>query len=115
MLSDEQIFDALPGGVLDCLSDPWDEGAGDGDDYRSIQTDVLRVARAVEAEVRKDDEALIRQLVEALEHIHRCIPMGGFAQIHWGSSTFEQTAQAAEDGRARPSAAAHGLPPDAHD
>ena len=93
-------------------------------------------ARAIEAEVRKDDEAeleaiksdlndymaaanaeanlatelleqrtqdtaLILQLVEALEHTHRCIPMGGFAQIHWGSSTFEQIVQAAEAGRAR--------------
>ena len=31
---------------------------------------VVRVCRAVEAEVRKQDEALIRQLVEALEY-HR--------------------------------------------
>lgn len=30
----------------------------------------LEFARAIEAEVRKDDEALIRQLVEALEY-HR--------------------------------------------
>ena len=29
-------------------------------------------------------------LLEALEHIMRCIPMGGFAQIHHGSSTWEQ-------------------------
>lgn len=57
--------------------------------------------RAFVVEVCKDDEALIRQLVEALEHIHRCIPIGGFAQIHWGSSTFEQIVQAAEAGRAR--------------
>ena len=52
------------------------------------------------AEVRKQDEALIQQLVEALEHIHRCIPMGGFAQIHWDSASFEQIVQAAEAGRA---------------
>ena len=52
------------------------------------------------AEVRKQDDALILQLVEALEYTHRCIPMGGFAQIHWGSSTFEQIVQAAEAGRA---------------
>ena len=31
---------------------------------------VVRVCRAVEAEVRKSDEALIRQLVEALENSH---------------------------------------------
>jgi len=30
------------------------------------------------------------ELLEALEHIMRCIPMGGFAQIHHGSSTWEQ-------------------------
>ena len=58
-------------------------------------------AHAVEAEVRKQDDALIQQLVEALEHIHRCIPMGGFAQIHWDSASFEQIVQAAEAGRAR--------------
>ena len=58
-------------------------------------------ARAIEAEVRKQDDALIQQLVEALEHIHRCIPMGGFAQIHWDSASFEQIVQAAEAGRAR--------------
>lgn len=62
---------------------------------------VVGVCRAVESEVRKQDDELILQLVEALEHTHRCIPMGGFAQIHWGSSTFEQIVQAAEAGRAR--------------
>lgn len=30
------------------------------------------------------------ELLEALEHIMRCIPTGGFAQIHHGSSTWEQ-------------------------
>ena len=59
------------------------------------------VAHAIETEVRKSDEALILQLVDALEHIHRCIPMGGFAQIHWDSASFEQIVQAAEAGRAR--------------
>ena len=56
----------------------------------------------------KQDEALIRQLVDALECNgepddpgHRCIPMGGFAQIHWDSASFEQIVQAAEAGRAR--------------
>lgn len=29
-------------------------------------------------------------MLEALEHIMRCIPMGGFAQIHHGSSTWAQ-------------------------
>lgn len=63
--------------------------------------DEIGFARAIEAEVRKQDDALIQQLVEALEHIHRCIPMGGFAQIHWDSASFEQIVQAAEAGRAR--------------
>lgn len=30
------------------------------------------------------------EILEALRHIMRCIPMGGFAQIHHGSSTWEQ-------------------------
>lgn len=59
------------------------------------------LAKLTEAEVRKQDEALILQLVDALEHIHRCIPTGGFAQIHWDSASFEQIVQAAEAGRAR--------------
>ena len=59
------------------------------------------LAKLTEAEVRKQDDALILQLVDALEHIHRCIPMGGFAQIHWDSASFEQIVQAAEAGRAR--------------
>ena len=63
--------------------------------------EIIAAARAIEAEVRKSDEALIQQLVDALEHTHRCIPMGGFAQIHWDSASFEQIVQAAEAGRAR--------------
>ena len=59
------------------------------------------LVKLTEAEVREQDDALIQQLVEALEHIHRCIPMGGFAQIHWDSASFEQIVQAAEAGRAR--------------
>ena len=62
---------------------------------------VTRFAHAVESEVRKQDEARILQLVDALEHIRRCIPTGGFAQIHWDSASFEQIVQAAEAGRAR--------------
>ena len=58
--------------------------------------DVSELERQIE-----QDEALIRQMKEALEHIHRCIPMGGFAQIHWDSASFEQIVQAAEAGRAR--------------
>lgn len=30
------------------------------------------------------------ELLEALEHIMRCIPPGGFAQIHYESSTWAQ-------------------------
>lgn len=48
-LTDAQIMDALPFGILDCLNDPWDEGKGDRDTMHSIKTDVLRVARAIEA------------------------------------------------------------------
>ena len=59
------------------------------------------LVKLTEAEVRKQDEALILQLVDALEHIRRCIPTGGFAQIHWDSASFEQIVQAAEAGRAR--------------
>ena len=29
-------------------------------------------------------------MLEALQHIMRCIPIGGFAQIHYGSSTWQQ-------------------------
>ena len=66
----------------------------DGSIFRAL-------VKLAEAEVRKQDDALILQLVDALEHIHRCIPMGGFAQIHWDSASFEQIVQAAEAGRAR--------------
>lgn len=48
-LTDEQVFDALPGGLMDCLNDPWDEGHGDGDTMRSLRKDVMRVVRTVEA------------------------------------------------------------------
>lgn len=44
----EQIEQILPGGIYDCLGDPWDEGVGDGDTSRSIRTDVERIVRAVE-------------------------------------------------------------------
>ena len=30
------------------------------------------------------------ELLEALQHIQRCIPLGGFAQIHHNSSTWSQ-------------------------
>jgi hypothetical protein len=41
-----------------------------------------------EAEAKPSDVS--SDMLEALEHIMRCIPMGGFAQIHHGSSTWEQ-------------------------
>lgn len=47
-LTDEQIMAALPGGILDSLADPWNEGDKNADNDSSIRTDVLRVARAVE-------------------------------------------------------------------
>lgn len=33
-------------------------------------------------------------LLEALQHIMRCIPIGGFVQIHHGSSTWRQISDA---------------------
>ena len=56
-LSDEQIVLTARqiGGLFDDLAVH----------YQS--DDIVRFARAIEAEVRKDDEALILQLVEALE------------------------------------------------
>jgi hypothetical protein len=42
----------VPGGIYDCLNDPWDCGVGDGDTLRSIKKDVLRIARAIEAKLR---------------------------------------------------------------
>jgi hypothetical protein len=48
-LTDEEIIKAMPGGIYDCLNDPWDCGVGDGDTLRSIKKDVLRIARAIEA------------------------------------------------------------------
>ena len=47
-LTPEQIEQILPGGIYDCLNDPWDEGRGDGDTMHSIKTDVERIVRAVE-------------------------------------------------------------------
>ena len=55
-LSEAEIFRAMPGGIYDCLQDPWDCGVGDGDVLRSIRQDVLRVARAaIEAFVEKNN------------------------------------------------------------
>lgn len=54
---------------------------------------IVTGARKHEDEERDANANLIAaapDLLEALEHIMRCIPMGGFAQIHHGSSTWEQ-------------------------
>jgi len=48
-LTDAEILDAIPGGMIDCLGDPWDCGVGDGDETRSLKQDVIRIARAIEA------------------------------------------------------------------
>ena len=48
MLSDEQIRELAEDGLF--------------------LSSIYEITRAIEAEVRKDDEALIRQLVDALEH-----------------------------------------------
>ena len=36
----------------------------------------------------------VTPLREVLAHIHRCIPIGGFAQIHWDSATWVQIDEA---------------------
>lgn len=52
-LTDEEIETSMPGGIYDCLADPWDCGVGDGDEMRSIKKDVVRIARAVEAKLKE--------------------------------------------------------------
>lgn len=47
-LTIQQIEEILPGGIYDCLNDPWDEGRGDNDTMHSIKSDVIRIVRAVE-------------------------------------------------------------------
>ena len=47
-IEEHQIPDVVPGGIYDCLADPWDQGYGDQDHYRSIRADVIRIVRAVE-------------------------------------------------------------------
>ena len=42
---------------------------------------VVRVCRAVEAEVRKQDDALIRQLVDALESVDDAMPFPVARQV----------------------------------
>ena len=42
---------------------------------------VVRVCRAVEAEVRKSDEALILQLVDALESVDDAMPFPAARQV----------------------------------
>lgn len=52
-LTEEDIEAAMPGGIYDCLADPWDCGVGDGDYMRSIKNDVVRIVRAIEAKLRE--------------------------------------------------------------
>ena len=71
------------------ISDLYFEALGSQHLREQDRRTVSRFALAVEAEVRKDDEALIRQLRDALEHIQRCIGFGSVT-IHYGSATWEQ-------------------------
>ena len=48
-LTDQEIMEVLPSGILDCLADPWDCGEGDGIEVRSIERDAIRIARAIES------------------------------------------------------------------
>ena len=52
-LTEEDIEAAMPGGIYDCLADPWDCGVGDGDYMRSIKNDVVRIVRAIEAKLKE--------------------------------------------------------------
>ena len=42
---------------------------------------VVRVCRAVETEVRKQDDALLQQLVDALESVDDAMPFPGARQV----------------------------------
>ena len=42
--------------------------------YKSTGERIFEFARAIEAEVRKQDEALIRQMLEALEKVDQAMP-----------------------------------------
>ena len=55
-LTDEEIEAAMPGGIYDCLADPWDCGVGDGDYMRSIKNDVVRIVRAIEAKLKEKNQ-----------------------------------------------------------
>jgi len=46
-LTDQEIDDVIPEGVLDCLADPYDKD-GSGDNYSSIPHDIRRIFRAAE-------------------------------------------------------------------
>lgn len=71
MLSDEQIAriarSVLEAPVSDGEAPAWALAVG--------------IARAIEAVVRKDDEALIRQLVEALESVAGAMPFPVARQV----------------------------------
>lgn len=43
-LSDEELLEAMPSGIIDSLRDPWDCNTGDADE--SLRRDILRIARA---------------------------------------------------------------------
>ena len=57
----------------------------DADDFGDDEQEGRQIALANARMI-----AAAPELLDALEHIMRCIPMGGFAQIHHGSSTWEQ-------------------------
>ena len=65
--------------ILDAAEDfrsQYKHGGTTFDDF-----DALAFARAIEAEVRKQDEALIRQLVEALESVDGAMPFPVARQV----------------------------------
>lgn len=68
----------------------WELWNAQGTDDMS-QAEAMRFARAIEAEVRKDDEALIRQMLEHLEVVTDAGPDGE----GWQSQDLKNTITAA--------------------
>ena len=63
-----------------------------------IDNGEFEFARAIEAEVRKNDDALIRQLVEAMEGV-KALNMGG--ELALWTAEFDRLLSAITTGRAR--------------
>lgn len=72
-----------------CILWPQNVPGGDGLDWaQNLGACGLDTERQAEENAKL--MAAAPELLDALKHIRRCIPIGGFAQIHYGSSTWEQ-------------------------